>query len=271
MAINLNYAVVSHTGKVRSNNEDNFWCAGDFLPSENQGTDGVISASGTENDKLMFGVFDGMGGESCGEIAAYLSAQSCGKWYNDYKRFPEKGSKEFWLDLCNAMNKSVCDYAKDNKIYTMGCTAAMMVFDQKTAYACNLGDSRIYEWKDGNLKMLSEDHVFRRRIYGKPPLLQYVGIPEDHMVLEPTTCSMNLTEGSRYLICSDGVTDMLSEEEIASLMAEENDMKTIAERILDCSLENGGRDNITLILIEAKEEKRGWFSGLFGRKKGQER
>lgn len=268
MAYQINYAFISHTGKVRLNNEDNFWCGNECLPAENHGTDGVKSGSEKVSVSPIFGVFDGMGGESCGEIAAYLSAETCGKWYNEHKRNAIKETEDFWVNLCKEMSRSVCQYAKDNKIYTMGSTAATLAFDRGNAYACNLGDSRIYELRDGALEMISEDHVFRRNLFGKPPLLQYVGIPEDNMALEPTIRNLELKDGLRYLICSDGVTDMLSDPELRILMAMDKPVAEIVEEICDRSLKEGGRDNITIILCEVTEEKSWLKNWLDKRKKG---
>lgn len=269
MAYHIKYAVVSHIGNIRRNNEDNYWCAGEFLPAENTGTDGAKSGDEKCSARPLFAVFDGMGGESCGEIAAHLSAAACGKWYTDRRKLLMKDSTVFWNELCREMNRVVCSYAKENRIRTMGSTAAMIAFDQKYGYACNLGDSSIYEWKSGELNKLSTDHVLKRNLFGKAPLLQYVGIPEEHMALEPSEQKVELTGGSRYLICSDGVTDMLSDPEIRNLMAMEKPVEEIVEEICSRALKEGGRDNITIILCEVAEEKKDRLSNWLGiRKKG---
>lgn len=263
MAYHINYACVSHIGNVRKNNEDNFWCEGECLPAENQGTERVKSGKAKVTSRPVFGVFDGMGGESCGEIAAHLSADVCGKWQAGHKKFLTRDPENFWMQLCQEMNRAVCAYARENKIRTMGSTAAMLAFDQEAAYACNLGDSSIYELQDGELKKISEDHVLKRNLFGKAPLLQYVGIPENRMALEPSRSKLELREGTRYLICSDGVTDMLTEPELRNLMAAPKEVKEIVEEICSRSLNEGGRDNITIILCEVTEEKRNWLANWF--------
>lgn len=263
MSYRINYAYLSNIGKVRANNEDNYWCAGECLPAENQGTEEVKDGWLKTISKPVFGVFDGMGGESCGEIAAHLSAETCGKWYAGHKRNLGKGSEQFWLELCREMNREVCEYAKENKIHTMGSTAAMLAFDFETVYACNLGDSRIYEWKRGNFEKISTDHILKRNLFGKAPLLQYVGISEENMILEPSIRELALEPGARYLLCSDGVTDMLDDVELGNQLSGEREIKDIAESICTRALQEGGKDNITLILLEVTEEKRGMLSGWF--------
>ena len=81
MAYQIEYAYTCHIGKVRNNNEDNFWCCGESLDSENKGMSHVCSGHIKQADLPLLAVFDGMGGESCGEMAAFLAAVSCGQFY----------------------------------------------------------------------------------------------------------------------------------------------------------------------------------------------
>ena len=74
MAYQIEYAYTCHIGKVRNNNEDNFWCCGESLDSENKGMSHVCSGHIKQADLPLLAVFDGMGGESCGEMAAFLAA-----------------------------------------------------------------------------------------------------------------------------------------------------------------------------------------------------
>lgn len=76
MAYVINYWYTVNIGKCRQNNQDNLFCVGDFLEYENNGVDGIKSGQKMSTDLPIFGVFDGMGGEECGEIAAYIAAKS---------------------------------------------------------------------------------------------------------------------------------------------------------------------------------------------------
>lgn len=270
MGYQIEYAYTCHTGNVRANNEDNFWCCGESLEAENFGTDNVQVGCEHLSHIPLLAVFDGMGGESCGEMASYLAADACGGYYREHKEELSDEPDGFWTGICRHMNQAVCDYAEENKIRSMGTTAAMVGFGREAAYICNLGDSRVYCWDDGELTQLSTDHVLAGGIFGKAPLVQFVGIPEEQMVLEPAIAEYDYIEGSRYLICSDGLTDMLKLSEIRDVLAKRETVKETVEELLKKALEAGGRDNTTIVLcevkaLEPKERWRTWLRNLLKR------
>lgn len=267
MGYQIEYAYTCHIGRVRINNEDNFWCCGDSLEADNLGTEVVLEGSEHQSEVPLLAVFDGMGGESCGEMAAYLASDACGRYYRDQKKNLQKKPESFFVNICRKMNDAVCTYSKENKINSMGATAAMLGFSKDAAYACNLGDSRIYQWENGELTQLSTDHVFSRGTFGKPPLTQFIGIPEEQMVLEPEIVKSELKEGIRYLICSDGLTDMVRHKEICEILSEKQSLKHSVEILVEKALAAGGRDNITVLLCEANETGKNsrlkrWLKGL---------
>lgn len=256
MAYQIEYAYTCHLGKVRVNNEDNFWCCGKYLDAYNQGSEGIAGERISQSRLPLMAVFDGMGGESCGEVAAYLAADSCEWFYEENKREIRKNPQRFLEECCYDMNDAVCEYSARNKIRSMGTTAAMIAFGRDGIYTCNLGDSRIYQFLNGQFRQISTDHVMRRGMFGKPPLTQYVGIPEETMGLDPALEKNEYAVGARYLLCTDGVTDMLPDEEIAELLARKIPVKECAELLLEGALKKGGRDNTTIILCEITEDEK---------------
>ena len=257
MAYQIEYAYTCHIGKVRNNNEDNFWCCGESLDSENKGMSHVRSGKIKQKDFPLLAVFDGMGGESCGEMAAFLAAESCGEFYKEKKKEISEYPEEFLNELCFQMNRAVCDYGQENKINSMGTTAAILAFGADQVYSCNLGDSRIYRHFQGKLQQISTDHVISGKMLGKAPLTQYLGFQEENMALEPSIVEIGYQTGSSYLICSDGVTDMLSDEEIQEILSKTGTAEEKVEELLEMALSRGGRDNVTMILaqINGYEEK----------------
>ena len=160
-------AYTCHTGNIRANNEDNFWCFGESLPVNNEGTKGICSKIISGNRAPAMAVFDGMGGESCGEIAAFLASEEFGKFYNTNKRMLRDMPEEFIDGVCKRMNQAVCRYGTEHHIWSMGSTMAMLLFTPESMFACNLGDSRIYFMDCGKLQQISTDHVLGSTAVGK--------------------------------------------------------------------------------------------------------
>lgn len=262
MAYQIEYAYTCHIGKIRNNNEDNFWCCGEYLEEQNQGMSHIRNGRTKQIGLPLFAVFDGMGGESCGETAAFLTARKCGEYYDSHKKKMQSEPKEALEELCEEMNRVVCSYGKENKITSMGTTAAMLFFDKEYIYGCNLGDSRIYRFTGERFYQISEDHVLGRRRFGKAPLTQYVGIMEENLKLEPSISKQEAVIGDRFLICSDGITDMLLDGEIADILSRELTVEETVEVLVERALKKGGKDNITVILCEVKEQEQNWFQRL---------
>lgn len=260
MTYQINYAYASHIGNVRTNNEDNLWCCGETLPVCNRGTGRVCTGRVSRKALPALAVFDGMGGESCGEVASGLAAQEFGRYYEMHRKELKRTPEQFLRDICRSMNREVCRYGEENRIGSMGTTAAMLVFGREKVYAGNLGDSRVYCSKDGMLRQISTDHVAGRSMFGKAPLTQYLGIMEESMALDPSGKELSCDPGSRYLICSDGMTDMLSDGEIADVLAREIPVEQTVELLLERTLKKGGRDNVTIVLCEVEKEADNPFS-----------
>ena len=108
MTYQIEYAYTCHIGKVRNNNEDNFWCCGKSLEAQNQGMDHIQTGCARQSELPLLAVFDGMGGESYGEIAAYLAAQACGEHYKNQRKQIRNAPQEFLNELCRKMNQAVC-------------------------------------------------------------------------------------------------------------------------------------------------------------------
>lgn len=242
-------------GKIRKKNEDNFVFDGRCLPRENNGLRHAVTMCASIQKEQCFAVFDGMGGENYGEYAAFAAAECMKGIIANLKQYvvPEK---EFLNDLCFAMNQAVNDAACTMRTRRMGSTVAMLMFHQGFVYSCNVGDSRCYRYRNRVLLQLSEDHVDncftpseKRK---KPALSQCLGISEDDFIIEPYIAKGEVKEGDRYLICSDGLTDMLSEREISGILAEEITSAECAEKLVCQALENGGRDNVTVIVCEVQ-------------------
>lgn len=245
MAHRILAACGCHRGKVRRNNEDNFWFHGNCLPAENRGADSVLTLELPGSKGLFFAVFDGMGGEAYGEVAAWSAAMGVGK-YPEKKLFQKADA--YLEELTQQLNLEVFAAAKAMGVDRMGATLVGLYLDKNCAWGVNLGDSRGFCLRDGELTQFSKDHTDGSLGRRKPGLTQYLGIDPMELMLEPHFAELPLQAGDRFLLCSDGVTDMVSEARIASLMEGETP-KACVESLLQEALEQGGRDNITAIVI----------------------
>lgn len=259
MAYQIEYAYTCHIGKIRNNNEDNFWCFGDSLEAQNQGMSHIRSGYMKQSEYPLLAVFDGMGGESCGEMAAFLAAEACGEHFKTAKDGIRNDPEEFLNEICESMNQAICDYGRTNKINSMGTTAALLAFAEDAVYSCNLGDSRIYKSDREKFYQISQDHVLGRSLFGKAPLTQYLGMEEENLQLEPSISRQEIKIGDRFLLCSDGITDMLSDGEIADILSRDIPVAKTVEILVDRALKKGGRDNITVVLCEIMEQPRNMF------------
>ena len=235
---------ICNRGSLRCNNEDNFFFNGTIRNEINSIEETSLEMKEAKSRLSYFAVFDGMGGEANGEFASFASAKSFMEIVNRASETPEK--------LCQIMNSAVCAEASNRKSRYMGTTVAMLSVDGEIAQSCNVGDSRVYLFRNRKLQQLSEDHVDYRRNGKKGSLTQYLGIPEDEMLIEPCIISTQICSGDVFLLCSDGLSDMVGDEEICAVLRENGDMERLSRMLIGKALENGGKDNTTLILLKIR-------------------
>lgn len=255
-------AAVSHQGKIRGNNEDNLYFQGRFLPAEHLGTEEIWNISGEQ--KLAAAVFDGMGGEAAGELASYAAVQ-------EMKRYLESKDRNIgnWeklvgpgeiSELCASLNRQVVEAARRGKYTQIGTTAVMAFLGEEKYLICNLGDSPAYLFRNGVLSLLTSAHTNARLLEAqgisgiKPGLTQFLGIAEEELLLEPHLVQGDLEPQDQLLLCSDGLTDMVSEEQIAHILKNNRTVSSCVEQLLHTALYQGGRDNITIILCKIMRE-----------------
>lgn len=253
MSYVIKYYYTSHIGKCRKTNQDNLYCNGKYLNYDNCGTDGIIEGVLSPSSQTLFAVFDGMGGEECGEMAAYLAAREL----SDFQF--KKNEKQDFEDFCKSANAKICNYTNEHKLTSMGTTAAILKFAKDHIGLCNVGDSKIFQFSEGKLQQISYDHVGISVFGRKPPLSQNLGIPESELIISPYVATGEYHNGDIYLICSDGLTDMLTVPDIEKILCEGKG-PVAAEQLLKQTLDNGGKDNITFILIHIEKAKRKIFN-----------
>lgn len=242
------YSCISHIGNVRSINQDNFICNGTYMKTNDSEIIFPLSGKVVSKSPTLFGIFDGMGGEECGEIASYIAAKEA-------STIPiKKDGVSTLTDYCKQANTKICEYTENNAISSMGTTAAMLLCSKDEITLCNIGDSKVFRFAGGEFEQISKDHIVISAFGTKPPLSQNLGIPPDQLLIEPYLSQGRYKNGDKYLICSDGLTDMLTLEEIKELLTSQQ-VEESATKLVNKALENGGKDNVTVILLEIKQKK----------------
>lgn len=249
----LDAACLCNTGKVRTNNEDNFLFDGQCLEAENNGLDVTLTMTGKLRNGICLAVFDGMGGENYGEYASFAAA--------DCMKFAGRKFKDFFIPLrrfiykmCMKANDAVLSKQQELGTDRMGSTMVALYFSRRSAYVCNLGDSRAYRLRNGELQQLSEDHILKRNDDSrkKTPLTQHLGISDDFFIIEPFIAEEILEAKDQFLICSDGLTDMLDDSKIKEIMNDTTSAVDCVNNLISSALEKGGRDNVTAVVCRIR-------------------
>lgn len=239
------YSCSNVKGHVRRNNEDNFYACGRFRKQEELFNDITVHGSVRSRDRQVFGVYDGMGGEACGEMAAYLAAEGTEDFVG------REGDPQAVLrELSAVLNRRIFTYAEEASVKVMGSTEVVALFAEDGIHFANIGDSRIYRLTKEGIEQLSRDHVLQSFRGRKSPLTQHLGIPEKELLLEPHFCYRPYKKGDRYLLCSDGITDMLDNEQIYNILSRPMALHDCNEQLVKEALDKGGVDNITSMVFE---------------------
>jgi protein phosphatase len=173
-------------------------------------------------------------------------------------------------------NRVVYQLSQDQGSYKgMGSTAAVAYMHGDTLVTANVGDSRIYLIRGDGIEQLTQDHTLLAEHMRKNPnwdpnsasipmkhiLVRAVGI---HETVEADVYEIQPLPGDLILMCSDGLTDMLSDEEIHQAVLEGGKLEEVCDRLVEMANENGGLDNITTVLMLLQKEGKGLLQKLFG-------
>lgn len=258
MDYRIEAACGSSIGKVRSNNEDNFLFDCTYLPQENGGQLPPLQMYGSFAGNVCIAVFDGMGGGDYGEVASYKAAVRL-------KELLSEMAAPDLRDAVDQLNLAVWNARTETGSRQMGSTMAAVFLQGKQAVFCNVGDSRIFIMRGDKLIQVSQDHTDEaymkaKQITGRRPrLTQYLGMDPGQVRLDPYITKGVPEAGDLILICSDGLTDMLSQEEICTVLTAGGTAVACVEELIAQALEKGGKDNVTVIVcrfLEQEEQRR---------------
>jgi len=257
------FCTQTDTGRARANNED--------------------SVAYDEAARLAV-LADGMGGYNAGEVASSMATafikSEMSRWLSEAGQHASVREIGRALAICvDNANRAIANAARANPQYAgMGTTLVVGVFQGAKFMLGHLGDSRCYRLRHGVLLQITRDHSLLQEqldaglltpaqaagSMNRNLVTRALGV-EDDMLLE--LHEHDVEPGDLYLMCSDGLSDMLDDGQIAKILAAPGALEQKADRLVVAANENGGRDNITVLLVQAdgaEEKKRGLISRWWG-------
>lgn len=243
----LRAVVLSDVGCVRTNNED----AARFVrPStlEVRSTKGFLAI-----------VADGMGGHAAGEVASQMAVETVAKTYYQREESPEES---LFLALTKA-NRAIWQTAgRNSRQRGMGTTCTAVAICNNRLYLAHVGDSRFYLLKNGQLLQLSTDHTYVQSLVAQGVITtaEAEKHPERNVLtramgthnkveIDVAVLSQTFRDEDRLLLCTDGLYDYLSSDEIAQLLLIPA-LNEAAQQLVELAKQRGGHDNITVLLVE---------------------
>jgi len=226
-----------------------------------------------ENTARLFLVADGMGGHAAGEIASRIAVDSIsefilhtkeddGTWPHAYDEQFKRSTNRLMAAVRMANTRVLEAMRKDARLRGMGTTVVAAIADGDVMSFAHVGDSRAYLIRDNALKRITNDHswVFEQVQAGmlteaeaeKHPLRNVITRAlGGALQVNPDASEIQAKPGDMFLLCSDGLTGMVPEDEILRIVAENADPAVACQKLIDEANERGGLDNITAILVKA--------------------
>ena len=233
---------VTHAGKVRQNNED-------------------ALLVGEGKDETLFVVADGIGGFEAGEVASSLAVDVLKDLQPD---------EPFTAAIGEANRRILAAGRGDEKLSGMGTTVVAIRFGgtqrEPVAEVAHVGDSRAYLMRGGDMNPITEDHSLVAELVRSGDLTrdQAAEHPQKNLItralgadeeVDVDTAILPIEAGDRILLCSDGLSDMVSEAGISEILADSpEDPERVARGLLSAALDAGGNDNITIVVVDVKEQ-----------------
>ena len=268
--VRLDVGALTNLGKVRANNEDHYLI---FRSSRTLDTLRTNLATGQVPDnfeEVGYGlvVADGMGGMAAGEVASSLALSvivnlnlHAPQWI---MRVNDREVREMMRRMKQRIQQAdavLIQHARENPALSgMGTTMTVSYSIGADLFLCHVGDSRAYLFHHGHLHRLTHDHTLAQALADAGRILpEQVATHRLRHVLtraigmrgaqvEPEVQHLHLCDGDRLLLCTDGLSDLVPDEEIADVLRRLDASQDACDALVERALEHGGRDNITVIL-----------------------
>lgn len=247
-------AARSGPGKIREENQDSLYLNGALGP---EGA-GVFTAQDGPAPWGLYAMADGMGGEKDGGFASRTAIGGLGGLG------PQAGAQGLCAYLLER-NGLLCAHMRETG-RRCGTTFAGLLLEGERGTLVNIGDSRAYRLRGGGLTQLTRDHTAVRQMVelgvltpeaarrhpDRHRLTQHLGIFPEEFAIEPETAVFEVCRGDLFLLCSDGLHDMVDEGCIQEVLLGAENLADAAQALFSAAMEAGGRDNITVLLVRVE-------------------
>jgi PPM family protein phosphatase len=258
--IKLIVSALSDVGRARTHNEDAYSIT-DLASGIQQQAIGAVHSIDVQDRGVLLALSDGMGGAQAGEVASALVLASLQEALTMGGKAPLHEQLE---EAVQRANREVLDAAQTSNRVGMGATVTAIIVQGLDAYIAEVGDSRAYLLRQGRLRQITRDQSLvqlmidqgvmspqeARSAPGKNVILQAVGLAGDIRV---AIAKLSLRRGDRFLICSDGVTNAVSDAELKQILTQ-SDPRSACETMIALANDRGGDDNETAIVADVTGE-----------------
>lgn len=236
----------SRVGCVRNNNEDMVFAYDKFVRSEAYQTEFM-----TENvDRFVIALADGMGGHLAGEVASADTLENLRFFVSDMPKglsvSEVNKTMEVWLE---SIHKIITSKGHaDPSMEGMGTTLVAVIYYEGKYFWINCGDSRLYRLRDGKLAQLTTDHslnTLRGEKRHSNIITNCIGAGCKHTYMDMVEFTDDFRQGDVYMVCSDGLSDMVSDDVIEQMMIN----GVSANRLCEAAIERGGFDNVSVCVF----------------------
>jgi protein phosphatase len=261
----VDVGALTHTGKVRTNNEDNFHVVhfGRYLRTVLSSLPAGLFSEELDRPGYGFAVADGMGGHAAGEIASRsaiailieLALQTpdwiLGRDDALLARVMDRTAQRF-----RSIHETVRARAEERPaLHGMGTTLSVALSLIDELIVAHVGDSPVCLYREGRLHRLTRDHTVAQDLAAIDPAVAVRfrniltrAIGSNSIKGEPDVARYRLTDGDRLLLCTDGLTDLVDDDTIANELARGTSSADASRALLDLALDRGGRDNVTVVV-----------------------
>ena len=260
--IYIRAAAESNVGNARGNNEDNVYFNGDYITPRNISRPFAIK-TGEYTDVNIFAVFDGMGRNNTGSFASLVAATRLDNLADRISFDPDATPDDAVLEYMQETNELIRDQRRETGGVRTASTMALLIIEHGNAHVYNVGDSRVYLYRDKQLVKLTRDHV---AVEGQKSvslteegirhgrITKFLGMNSREGRMEPYRAKpFKIKKGDKFLVCSDGVTDQLDEDEITVCLAKRKDPFGHTNELMALSMSDDSDDNVSVIVAEAIE------------------